>query len=99
MSPTLEALDELEKSRVVEETTPDWVNPMLATLTHDHFDDSEWIYERKLDGQRCLIFKDSDGVKIYSRNQNLLNDKYPELLDALEQAARESYVADDEMMI
>ena len=99
MSPALKALDEPEKSRVVEEKTPDWVNPMLATLTHDHFDDSDWIYERKLDGQRCLIFKDGDGVKIYSRNQNLLNDKYPELLDALEQAASESYVADGEIVV
>ena len=48
---------------------PDWMNPMLATLWKDPFDDPEWVYERKLDGQRCLIFKENGEVKIYSRNQ------------------------------
>jgi hypothetical protein len=31
-------------------TQPEWVAPMLATLTEDRFSDPDWLYERKLDG-------------------------------------------------
>jgi bifunctional non-homologous end joining protein LigD len=30
------------------------VTPMLATLTDVHFSDPNWIYERKLDGERVI---------------------------------------------
>ncbi|HZJ21120.1 MAG TPA: hypothetical protein VFD35_12315 [Pricia sp.] len=36
---------------------PGFRSPMLAVLTKDFFDDPDWIYERKLDGVRCLIVK------------------------------------------
>lgn len=29
-----------------------WMEPMLATLTHEHFSNPDWIFERKLDGER-----------------------------------------------
>ncbi len=36
---------------------PDWLEPELATLTRDRFSDPAWLYERKLDGERCLAFR------------------------------------------
>ena len=36
---------------------PAWVQPELATLTSDRFSDPGWIFERKLDGERCLVFR------------------------------------------
>jgi len=27
---------------------PKWYKPMLAKLTHEHFSNEKWIYERKL---------------------------------------------------
>ncbi len=33
---------------------PAWLDPELATLTSDRFSDPAWIFERKLDGERCL---------------------------------------------
>ena len=33
---------------------PDWCPPMLATLTDERFSDPDWLYERKLDGERFL---------------------------------------------
>ena len=48
---------------------PGWVEPQLATLTKDRFSDPSWIYERKLDGERILAFRDSSGVRLYTRNQ------------------------------
>jgi bifunctional non-homologous end joining protein LigD len=35
---------------------PDWTSPMLAKLTHEHFESQDWLYERKLEGERCLVF-------------------------------------------
>ena len=48
---------------------PSWVQPTLATLTHDPFSDPEWLYERKLDGERCLAFRDGDSVRFLTRNR------------------------------
>lgn len=42
---------------------------MLAQLTEDYFSDPNWIYERKLDGERCLAFRNKDGGQLLSRNQ------------------------------
>lgn len=43
---------------------------MLATLTHEHFSDPAWLFERKLDGQRCLAFRDQDGLRLLSRTRH-----------------------------
>ena len=42
---------------------PEWVQPMLATLTRDYFSDPEWVFEPKLDGIRCVAFKQGSDVK------------------------------------
>ena len=71
------------RDKLKKEDFPDWLTPMKATLTHDHFSDPDWIYERKLDGERCLVFKPEGGkVKIMSRNKKEQNSFYPELADA-----------------
>lgn len=71
---------------------------MLATLTDDYFDDEDWIYERKLDGVRCLVVKDGEEVKLYSRNEKLLNESYPELEEACHKLSSQSLVADGEIV-
>ncbi|HSR85454.1 MAG TPA: non-homologous end-joining DNA ligase [Streptosporangiaceae bacterium] len=62
---------------------PAWVEPQLATLTRDRFSDPEWLFERKLDGERCLTFADDQGIKLMSRNQRDITTTYPEIADAL----------------
>jgi bifunctional non-homologous end joining protein LigD len=79
------------------ETQPDWINPMLATLTEDYFDDIDWIYERKLDGERCLAFKKEDDVKLYSRNKKLLNNTYPKVVNALKREQGD-FIVDGEVV-
>jgi len=94
-----------EKSKLIEkyrdsleaEEQPDWVEPMLATLTHDYFDDPDWIYERKLDGERCLAFKTGEQVALLSRNRKNLNKAYPEIVGALSRQDG-SFVVDGEMV-
>ncbi len=86
-------------SRTEEKNTiPEWTNPMLATLTDDYFSDPEWIYERKLDGVRCLVFCDQGEIRIMSRNRNKLNAMYPELTEALKKEAADNYVVDGEIV-
>lgn len=36
---------------------PAWLDPMLAILTDERFSDGGWLFERKLDGERCLAFR------------------------------------------
>jgi len=94
----LASLAEAAREKLQREGMPDWTAPMLATLTDDHFSSEDWIYERKLDGERCLVFRDGRGVRILSRNKKKLNDTYPELIDALEDAGPERFIADGEIV-
>lgn len=62
---------------------PEWVQPMLATLTRDYFSDPEWVFEPKLDGIRCIAFKKGSSVKLLSLNKLDLTHSYRKVADAL----------------
>ncbi len=93
-----DALDDDERAELVKTAIPAWTAPMLATLTHDYFSDAGWIYERKLDGERCLVFRDGRRLQILSRNRRELNDTYPELASALADALPSRCVVDGEVV-
>ncbi|WP_081686399.1 non-homologous end-joining DNA ligase [Candidatus Solirubrobacter pratensis] len=57
---------------------------MKAVLTDDRFSDSGWIYERKLDGIRCIAVRDGGQVRLLSRNDIAMNARYPEVAAALD---------------
>lgn len=71
---------------------------MLATLTDDVFSSPDWIYERKLDGERCLAFRDGDRVRLWSRNQKSLDAAYPELVQAVRAHLPSDAVVDGEVV-
>ena len=98
MSDWLETLDADERALVQKEQQPDWTTPMLATLTHEHFSDPDWLFERKLDGERALIFKEGGSVRLFTRNHKSINDTYPELVEALATQPAERFVADGEIV-
>ena len=77
---------------------PDWHSPTLATLTEERFSDPGWIYERKLDGVRCLAFRDGRRVRLLSRNRQSLNGTYPEVVDALAAQKSSNFVVDGEIV-
>jgi bifunctional non-homologous end joining protein LigD len=77
---------------------PSWVQPMLATLTKEHFYRDDWIYERKLDGERCLTFRGGGKIRMYSRNHKLINQSYPELALALEEGPAPEFIIDGEIV-
>ena len=62
---------------------PGWIEPQLATLTRARFSDPAWLFERKLDGERCLALADSTGVRLLSRNQRDISSTFPEVAAAL----------------
>ncbi len=98
MNDLLKKIPEEFQDDIKEKDQPDWTSPMLAKLTHDHFSDEEWIYERKLDGERCLIFKKEKEVKIMSRNKKNLNDTYPEIVEAFKKENAKHFILDGEMV-
>ena len=74
--------------------------PMLATLTEERFSDDAWIFERKLDGVRAICSRDGaqrDPV-LWSRNQNVISESYPEILRALRHHGGARFVADGELV-
>jgi bifunctional non-homologous end joining protein LigD len=77
---------------------PDRVEPMKAVLTDQPFSDPGWIYERKLDGIRCIAIKADQRVRLLSRNHLSLNGRFPEVVDALERDAATQFVLDGEVV-
>lgn len=71
---------------------------MLATLTDRRFSDAGWIFERKLDGERCLAFRHEDQVRLLSRSKQHLEGTYPELVDALAAQEATDFVVDREVV-
>jgi DNA ligase 1 len=56
-----------------------FVSPMLSHKSDTPFDDNSYITELKLDGIRCVWTKFDGKVKIYSRHNNDITSKFPEL--------------------
>lgn len=83
MHSALKALSEDDKAKLSESSQPGFVSPMKATLVHEYFSDPDWIYERKLDGERCLAHTNDTAVTLYSRNEKKKNGTYPEIAEAV----------------
>jgi len=77
---------------------PGWMDPELATLTRDRFSDPGWIFERKLDGERCLAFRSGRGVRLMTRNQKEDTSTYPEITEALAAQRHGDFIIDGEIV-
>ena len=80
------------------ERHPDWVSPMLATLTEERFNDPHWIFERKLDGIRLLAFRNGDRVRLLTRNKLDRRSSFPQVADALLEQPHTDFVIDGEVV-
>jgi len=77
---------------------PTHAGAMKAVLTDAPFSDPDWIYERKLDGIRCVAIRDGDEVRLLSRNDLSLNGRYPEVAAALEDQEQRRFAVDGEIV-
>ena len=77
---------------------PGWLDPELATLTQDRFSDPGWIFERKLDGERCLAFRSGSQVRLMTRNQKEDTSTYPEITEALAAQQASDFIIDGEIV-
>ena len=74
------------------------LEPMKAKLTDERFSDPDWIFERKLDGVRCVAFRTRRGVHLRSRTDHLLDRSYPELVEGLARQRCDDFVVDGEIV-
>ena len=99
MTPSpLDALSDEERALTRAGKPPTGSAAMKAVLTEARFDDPDWIFERKLDGIRCIAVRDGGAVKLWSRNDKPLNDRFPELAAALETEVVERFAVDGEVV-
>lgn len=77
---------------------PRTFEPMLATLHDTPFSDDHWIFERKLDGIRLLVFRNGKSIELYTRNGKLRNDHFPELVDLFAAQPCHRFVLDGEVV-
>ena len=87
-----------ERRQIRPAPTPRFVEPMKAVLTDERFSDPAWIFERKLDGIRCIAIKSNGAVRLLSRNDLSLNGRYPEVAAALERDSADDVVVDGEVV-
>jgi bifunctional non-homologous end joining protein LigD len=73
-----------------------FVVPMKAVLTAERPAGEGWVFERKLDGIRCLAVKDRGRTRLYSRNQLSLDERYPSIVAALDADPADRLVIDGE---
>jgi DNA ligase D-like protein (predicted ligase) len=69
---------------------------MKALLTAERPAGEGWVFERKLDGIRCLAVKDGGRTRLYSRNELPLDDRYPSIAAALDADGADGFVIDGE---
>jgi len=82
----------------VSDAPPKGSDAMKAVLTEERFSDPEWIFERKLDGVRCVAVRDGGGVTLLSRNDLSLNGRYPEIAAALQSQPQRRFAVDGEVV-
>jgi bifunctional non-homologous end joining protein LigD len=94
----LDSIPAEQRKRLRRRPKPRAFEPMKAVLTDQRFSDPAWIFERKLDGVRCLASRDGAEVQLTSRTGRRLNRSYPELVEALERERADDFLADGEIV-
>jgi bifunctional non-homologous end joining protein LigD len=97
----MSALDQLgpeEQALAPPAPPPRTAGAMKAVLTDERFSDPDWIFERKLDGIRCIAIRSGHDLKLLSRNDLPQNARYPELVEALAAERCTEFAVDGEIV-
>jgi bifunctional non-homologous end joining protein LigD len=82
----------------VKRPMPTTIHPMLATPVDEPFDGVEWLFEIKWDGYRAIAFIDNGKLRLVSRNQNELTERFPELKDLPKFVKAKTAILDGEVV-
>lgn len=74
------------------------IGPMLFGREAEPFDDPRYIFELKLDGERCLAYLSAAGTELYNRRHKLMDPHVPELAD-LHRQAKAKCILDGELIV
>jgi bifunctional non-homologous end joining protein LigD len=85
-------------SNPVKRPMPAAIHPMLATPVNEPFDGPDWLFEIKWDGYRAIVFIDGGKLRLVSRNQNELTQRYPELKDLPKFVKAKTAILDGEVV-
>ena len=73
--------------------------PMEAKLVDDLPEGKGWRFEPKLDGFRCLVFRDRSQVALQSKSGKPLARYFPEVVEAILRIENDRFVIDGELII
>ena len=76
---------------------PTFREPQLATLTDEIPTGSDWLFEMKYDGYRCLAAVAGDEVKLYTRNGNDWTEQFGAMVAPLSKLTKGSVLLDGEI--
>jgi bifunctional non-homologous end joining protein LigD len=94
----LRSLSGQERDRLTPVPPPERAAAMKAVMTRERFSDPNWIFERKLDGVRCVAIRSGAHVRLLSRNDLSMNARYPEVAAALESEPCDRFAVDGEIV-
>ncbi|HEV7864903.1 MAG TPA: non-homologous end-joining DNA ligase [Acidimicrobiia bacterium] len=77
---------------------PQFVPPMLAKLVTTPPSGEGWVYERKLDGLRCIAVRDGNRVELWSRSRLSFTARFGGIVDAVRQLPADAVVFDGEIV-
>ncbi len=88
----------LDLSDAPKSDMPRAVQPMLATTVEKPFDRPGWLFEIKWDGYRAIAEVEGQKVRLYSRNQLSLEDRFGPLVRSLQGLGHQA-VLDGEVVV
>ncbi len=75
-----------------------FVEPMKCKLVESPPHGKDWIFEIKFDGFRALALKNGTEVQLLSRSNKSLNERFPEIVQAVSELPFESGIVDGEIV-
>lgn len=74
------------------------MKPMLIAELQEPFDDPDYFFELKLDGDRCVAYLNQNGVELRNKRDLKMDPKFPELAD-MNQWVKKPCILDGELIV